>query len=421
KQSDQAYGEQSANITANVKKWINHLLKDKTKKFKKDTLPATDTSASAKISTPSSKGITSSFDGGLHDIVKRLEIIVDAASDGREIDAKNKLTVAEFQRVSDISRAFAEVKDISQMKDFFPNVRKMWHHPQLQRDIDSCHTLYERFNAILRKEMEGSIEGDISVVDTLKDLLSGQHYGSFGLGKYIMDRGDLEIAGTSEKTQKTSTQDAFESIFRERYTIDPSKLLKPGVMEELKSIIGLSEKDLQAEFHSQKRKALDDNSARITLSSMHNNITEGFLSIVKTSKEFINKHVQPDSERWVTPLSKNKNEIVTTHAGLVAMLTIMSLSSVEEKLREQVEIKLNELIQLYARQISEEKYAIVDVMAEVKISLKYPELYEFVKNKNYHIFEPPFAKGKDLATMTQTELLVELASLALRRKNNNPQ
>ncbi|MDR3144277.1 MAG: hypothetical protein LBT64_02120, partial [Puniceicoccales bacterium] len=310
KQSDQAYGEQSANITANVKKWINHLLKDKTKKFKKDTLPATDTSASAKISTISSKEITSSFDVEFHGIVKKFKIIVNAASDGREIDAKNKLTWAEFRQIRDISRAVAEGKNISQMKDFFRNATKILSYPQLQRDIDSCHTLYERFNAIFRKEMEGSIEGDISVVDTWKDLLSGRRYGFSDLDKYVMgrvdvEREDFEIVGTSEKTPKTITYDALESIFRGRYTIDPNKLLKSSAMEELKSIIGLSEKDLQAEFRTQKRKVLDDNSDRIISESFGNNFSALFLPIVETLKEFLKRCVEPDYEKWATPLSKN--------------------------------------------------------------------------------------------------------------------
>jgi hypothetical protein len=262
---------------------------------------------------------------------------------------------------------------------------------------------------------------DIYIANTEKATKSG-------VGDYLTDHYTNLSTIKKESPVEISPQGLtignytpFESIFSERYAMDPSKFIDPKVMEDLNNIIGLSAERLQRYFRLDNTDVLNENYRRGILpppsnntatessSVVKNNIITRFSSVVIKVKGFFKKYVKPDSEKWETPLSKEKEgEIVATCSGFAAMVIVESLALTENDLREQVAAGLNEIKQSFAKQILEKKHcsaASAQRIAEKQIKEQHPDLYKFVKNKDHHIFNLPFAKDKDLAKMTPAKLL----------------
>ncbi|MDR3144278.1 MAG: hypothetical protein LBT64_02125 [Puniceicoccales bacterium] len=356
----------------------------------------------------------------LGEIVRKLEVIVVAAAEGKEVDQNDKLTWPELRKARSVAYEFKSMEcglertnsaDNENMRSRF---KAMCQHSKFLGNVKGCYDLYDKFNTLFMEQVKISKGGDIAVVDTQNHTKSGHKdkitdvTQCINYGHTDVERENRKLVGaTTEDLALPKTLDPVVSIFTRRYAIDPSKLLKP----EYKNLLQLTEQDLWNEFHSARNKTILKNycSAKTISISAYHNVAAFFHCIVRRVWAFLSKYTQPDSEKWATPLSNaDTKKIVTTCSGFAAMVIVESLIILENDLRRRVNEKLSEMIELRTKEILGQKHVHADsaqLEAEEQIRRQYPELYKFVKNKDHHIFNLPFRSGTDLSTIIPSELL----------------
>jgi hypothetical protein len=231
-------------------------------------------------------------------------------------------------------------------------------------------------------------------------------------------------ATTDKPERKISweTQDPLKAFFTDRYSIDPSRLLKDECVELANKVCGARDNEtaetLRKDFRERKDAVITDSMDRKISVTTQVTIKAAFLSLFRKIYAFLSGYVRDDS-RSSTPLStgtdKNKT-IKTTCSGFAAMVIVESLLQLENDLKAKMLDSLNKELEAIRERITSDKYIFHEptiAEAEEAFVKKYGFLKVYIDDdtnevrmrEDVHLFNFPFSKGTDLRTITPAELV----------------